>query len=114
MLTFFLLMLMAFFIQSRSVLIVFSIIYVPNFISFPHFLPQPFCNFTWNRHAHIWFHVLQFWQALSQNDGRWRYSSDNPESSTYAAGNILQVVDIQSSFVVFFYYYFLYEWGFST
>ncbi|CAH8368285.1 unnamed protein product [Eruca vesicaria subsp. sativa] len=25
-------------------------------------------------------------KALSQNDGRWRYSSNNPESSTFAAG----------------------------
>ncbi|CAN1245139.1 Dolichyl-diphosphooligosaccharide--protein glycosyltransferase subunit 2 [Linum grandiflorum] len=25
-------------------------------------------------------------KALSQSDGRWRYSSNNPESSTYAAG----------------------------
>ncbi|KAH1195026.1 Dolichyl-diphosphooligosaccharide--protein glycosyltransferase subunit 2 [Glycine max] len=30
------------------------------------------------------FHSIK---ALSQSDGRWRYSSDNPESSTYAAGN---------------------------
>lgn len=30
-------------------------------------------------------HIL--WQALSQSDGRWRYSSNNPESSTFAAGN---------------------------
>ncbi|KAE9589914.1 putative dolichyl-diphosphooligosaccharide--protein glycotransferase [Lupinus albus] len=29
------------------------------------------------------FHSIK---ALSQSDGRWRYSSDNPESSTYAAG----------------------------
>lgn len=28
-------------------------------------------------------------QALSQSDGRWRYGSSNPESSTYAAGNQL-------------------------
>ncbi|KFK32574.1 hypothetical protein AALP_AA6G261000 [Arabis alpina] len=25
-------------------------------------------------------------KALSQNDGKWRYSSNNPESSTFAAG----------------------------
>lgn len=31
--------------------------------------------------------VKNNWQALSQSDGRWRYSSNNPESSTYAAGN---------------------------
>ncbi|CAN0829168.1 Dolichyl-diphosphooligosaccharide--protein glycosyltransferase subunit 2 [Linum grandiflorum] len=29
-------------------------------------------------------------KALSQSDGRWRYSSNNPESSTYAAGLALE------------------------
>ncbi|KAK4373065.1 hypothetical protein RND71_008449 [Anisodus tanguticus] len=29
-------------------------------------------------------------KALSQSDGRWRYSSNNPESSTYAAGIALE------------------------
>ncbi|KAL5136757.1 Dolichyl-diphosphooligosaccharide--protein glycosyltransferase subunit 2 [Glycine soja] len=33
--------------------------------------------------------VFQSIKVLSQSDGRWRYSSDNPESSTYAAGNNL-------------------------
>lgn len=28
-------------------------------------------------------------QAFSQSDGRWRFSSNNPESSTYAAGSYL-------------------------
>jgi len=37
---------------------------------------------------HIYF-VFRCGQALSQSDGRWSYSSDNPESSTYAAGNSL-------------------------
>jgi len=32
---------------------------------------------------------MHYWQALSQSDGRWRYSSDNPESSTFTAGNDL-------------------------
>ncbi|CAA2933566.1 dolichyl-diphosphooligosaccharide--glycosyltransferase subunit 2-like [Olea europaea subsp. europaea] len=31
-------------------------------------------------------------KALSQSDGRWRYSSNNPESSTYAAGIALETV----------------------
>ncbi|CAI8595329.1 unnamed protein product [Vicia faba] len=31
-------------------------------------------------------------KALSQSDGRWRYSSDNPESSTYAAGLALEAL----------------------
>lgn len=30
--------------------------------------------------------IFQSIKALSQSDGRWRYSSNNPESSTYAAG----------------------------
>ncbi|KAK6937759.1 Dolichyl-diphosphooligosaccharide--protein glycosyltransferase subunit Swp1, partial [Dillenia turbinata] len=30
--------------------------------------------------------VFRSIKALSQSDGRWRYSSNNPESSTYAAG----------------------------
>ncbi|CAI0434474.1 unnamed protein product [Linum tenue] len=30
--------------------------------------------------------VFRSIKALSQSDGRWRYSSSNPESSTYAAG----------------------------
>lgn len=40
-------------------------------------------------------------KALSQSDGRWRYSSNNPESSTYAAGLALKtlagVVSLASS-----------------
>ncbi|CAA3021730.1 dolichyl-diphosphooligosaccharide--glycosyltransferase subunit 2 [Olea europaea subsp. europaea] len=40
-------------------------------------------------------------KALSQSDGRWRYSSNNPESSTYAAGMALEtlagVVSLASS-----------------
>ncbi|KAE8056259.1 hypothetical protein FH972_013046 [Carpinus fangiana] len=40
-------------------------------------------------------------KALSQSDGRWRYSSNNPESSTYAAGLALEalagVVSLASS-----------------
>jgi hypothetical protein len=47
-----------------------------------------FCNFNLNCLVHVWFNVLQSWQALSQSDGRWRYSSNNPESSIHAAGNI--------------------------
>ncbi|KAI3772982.1 hypothetical protein L6452_04178 [Arctium lappa] len=31
-------------------------------------------------------------KALSQSDGRWRYSSSNPESSTYAAGVALETL----------------------
>ncbi|XP_023745534.1 dolichyl-diphosphooligosaccharide--protein glycosyltransferase subunit 2 [Lactuca sativa] len=31
-------------------------------------------------------------KALSQSDGRWRYSSNNPESSTYAAGLALETL----------------------
>ncbi|KAG2719212.1 hypothetical protein I3760_03G257300 [Carya illinoinensis] len=31
-------------------------------------------------------------KALSQSDGRWRYSSSNPESSTYAAGLALEAL----------------------
>ncbi|GJW08338.1 dolichyl-diphosphooligosaccharide--protein glycosyltransferase subunit 2-like protein [Tanacetum coccineum] len=30
--------------------------------------------------------IVRSIKALSQSDGRWRYSSNNPESSTYAAG----------------------------
>ncbi|KAL5068058.1 hypothetical protein RYX36_018945 [Vicia faba] len=36
--------------------------------------------------------VFQSIKALSQTDGRWRYSSDNPESSTYAAGLALEAL----------------------
>ncbi|KAK9945052.1 hypothetical protein M0R45_010584 [Rubus argutus] len=40
-------------------------------------------------------------KSLSQSDGRWRYSSDNPESSTYAAGLAVEalagVVSLASS-----------------
>ncbi|CAK9158429.1 unnamed protein product [Ilex paraguariensis] len=40
-------------------------------------------------------------KALSQSDGRWRYSSKNPEASTYAAGIALEtlagVVSLSSS-----------------
>lgn len=35
----------------------------------------------------VWYGIWNSWQALGQSDGRWRYSSNNPESSTYAAGN---------------------------
>ncbi|CAJ1900504.1 unnamed protein product [Sphenostylis stenocarpa] len=35
------------------------------------------------------FHSIK---TLSQSDGRWRYSSDNPESSTYAAGLALEAL----------------------
>ncbi|QCE13925.1 oligosaccharyltransferase complex subunit delta [Vigna unguiculata] len=35
---------------------------------------------------------MHYWQALSQSDGRWRYSSDNPESSTFAAGLALEAL----------------------
>ncbi|KAL6968188.1 proteasome regulatory particle base subunit [Sarracenia purpurea var. burkii] len=35
------------------------------------------------------FHSIK---ALSQSDGRWRYSSSNPSSSTYAAGVALQTL----------------------
>ncbi|KAI5396322.1 proteasome regulatory particle base subunit, variant 2 [Lathyrus oleraceus] len=35
------------------------------------------------------FHSIK---ALSQSDGRWRYSSDNPESSTYVAGLALEAL----------------------
>ncbi|KAH1227481.1 Dolichyl-diphosphooligosaccharide--protein glycosyltransferase subunit 2 [Glycine max] len=34
--------------------------------------------------------VFQSIKVLSQSGGRWRYSSDNPESSTYAAGLALE------------------------
>ncbi|XP_034227266.1 dolichyl-diphosphooligosaccharide--protein glycosyltransferase subunit 2 isoform X2 [Prunus dulcis] len=44
------------------------------------------------------FHSIK---SLSQSDGRWRFSSDNPESSTYAAGLALEalsgVVSLASS-----------------
>ncbi|KAK4748146.1 hypothetical protein SAY87_014732 [Trapa incisa] len=36
--------------------------------------------------------VFQAIKALSQSDGRWRYSSDNPASSTYAAGMALEAL----------------------
>lgn len=35
------------------------------------------------------FHSIK---ALNQSDGRWRYSSDNPDSSTYAAGLALKAL----------------------
>ncbi|XP_044503292.1 dolichyl-diphosphooligosaccharide--protein glycosyltransferase subunit 2-like [Mangifera indica] len=45
--------------------------------------------------------VLYSIKALSQSDGRWRYSSNNPESSTFAAGIALEtlagVVSLASS-----------------
>ncbi|XP_044493603.1 dolichyl-diphosphooligosaccharide--protein glycosyltransferase subunit 2-like isoform X2 [Mangifera indica] len=36
--------------------------------------------------------VLYSIKALSQSDGRWRYSSNNPESSTFAAGIALETL----------------------
>ncbi|KAJ1397843.1 Dolichyl-diphosphooligosaccharide--protein glycosyltransferase subunit Swp1 [Sesbania bispinosa] len=36
--------------------------------------------------------IFQSIKALSQSDGRWRYSSNNPESSTYAAGLALEAL----------------------
>ncbi|XAR55898.1 Dolichyl-diphosphooligosaccharide--protein glycotransferase [Bertholletia excelsa] len=36
--------------------------------------------------------VFQSVKALSQSDGRWRYSSNNPVSSTYAAGLALETL----------------------
>ncbi|KAJ0110535.1 hypothetical protein Patl1_01757 [Pistacia atlantica] len=36
--------------------------------------------------------VLYSIKALSQSDGRWRYSSNNPESSTFAAGIALEAI----------------------
>ncbi|KAH0669936.1 hypothetical protein KY290_026679 [Solanum tuberosum] len=45
--------------------------------------------------------VVRAIKALSQSDGRWRYSSNNPESSTYAAGIALEslagVISLASS-----------------
>ncbi|CAI0434471.1 unnamed protein product [Linum tenue] len=45
--------------------------------------------------------VFRSIKALSQSDGRWRYSSSNPESSTYAAGLALEalagVISLSSS-----------------
>lgn len=45
--------------------------------------------------------VFRSIKALSQSDGRWRYSSNNPESSTFAAGVALEtlagVVSLASS-----------------
>ncbi|XP_028767580.1 dolichyl-diphosphooligosaccharide--protein glycosyltransferase subunit 2-like, partial [Neltuma alba] len=45
--------------------------------------------------------TFQSIKALSQSDGRWRYSPDNPESSTYAAGLALEafagVISLASS-----------------
>ncbi|XP_016449270.1 dolichyl-diphosphooligosaccharide--protein glycosyltransferase subunit 2 isoform X3 [Nicotiana tabacum] len=35
--------------------------------------------------------VFRAIKAFSQSDGRWRYSSSNPESSTYAAGNYSRI-----------------------
>lgn len=52
-----------------------------------------FSFFFWNRNSNLnietWFDVMRYWQALSQSDGRWRYSPDKPESCTYAAGNYI-------------------------
>ncbi|XP_027935095.1 dolichyl-diphosphooligosaccharide--protein glycosyltransferase subunit 2-like [Vigna unguiculata] len=36
--------------------------------------------------------LFQSIKALGQSDGRWRYSSDNPESSTYAAGLAIEAL----------------------
>ncbi|GFZ20296.1 ribophorin II (RPN2) family protein [Actinidia rufa] len=36
--------------------------------------------------------IFQAIKALSQSDGKWRYSSNNPASSTYAAGVALQTL----------------------
>ncbi|KAI3782962.1 hypothetical protein L2E82_13023 [Cichorium intybus] len=36
--------------------------------------------------------ILRSIKALSQSDGRWRYGSNNPESSTYAAGLALETL----------------------
>ncbi|KAJ7972635.1 dolichyl-diphosphooligosaccharide--protein glycosyltransferase subunit 2-like [Quillaja saponaria] len=36
--------------------------------------------------------IFQSIKALSQSDGRWRYSSNNPEPSTYAAGLALEAL----------------------
>ncbi|XP_024966535.1 dolichyl-diphosphooligosaccharide--protein glycosyltransferase subunit 2-like [Cynara cardunculus var. scolymus] len=36
--------------------------------------------------------ILRSIKALSQSDGRWRYSSNNPASSTYAAGVALETL----------------------
>ncbi|XP_076921437.1 dolichyl-diphosphooligosaccharide--protein glycosyltransferase subunit 2-like [Bidens hawaiensis] len=36
--------------------------------------------------------ILRSIKALSQSDGRWRYSSNNPESSTYAAGLAFETI----------------------
>uniref|UniRef100_A0A803PGL8 Dolichyl-diphosphooligosaccharide--protein glycosyltransferase subunit 2 n=1 Tax=Cannabis sativa TaxID=3483 RepID=A0A803PGL8_CANSA len=45
--------------------------------------------------------VFRSIKALSQSDGRWRYSSNNPESSTYAAGlaikTLADVISLASS-----------------
>ncbi|MFS7930482.1 putative dolichyl-diphosphooligosaccharide--protein glycotransferase [Helianthus anomalus] len=36
--------------------------------------------------------ILRSLKALSQSDGRWRYSSNNPESSTFAAGLAFETI----------------------
>ncbi|KAK9055701.1 hypothetical protein SSX86_026786 [Deinandra increscens subsp. villosa] len=36
--------------------------------------------------------ILRSIKALGQSDGRWRYSSNNPESSTYAAGLAFETI----------------------
>uniref|UniRef100_A0A6N2LEV5 Dolichyl-diphosphooligosaccharide--protein glycosyltransferase subunit 2 n=1 Tax=Salix viminalis TaxID=40686 RepID=A0A6N2LEV5_SALVM len=45
--------------------------------------------------------VFRSIKALSQSDGRWRYNSNNPESSTFAAGLALEalagIVSLSSS-----------------
>lgn len=58
------------------------------------FLPQSLTTSFQSRLPHniflnVWGDGINCWQALSQSDGRWRYSLNNPESSTFAAGNDL-------------------------
>jgi hypothetical protein len=43
--------------------------------------------------------LANYWQALSQSDGRWRYNSNNPESSTLAAGMFYKCFDTTMTFL---------------
>lgn len=72
---YFLVMPMEFFIPSRSLTIFMT--------SFWFCVPTTFMPLT----IQIWKSSHEWLQALSQSDGRWRYNSNNPESSARAAGN---------------------------
>ena len=75
-------------------------------------------SMAWFELQHIfvmngWFYVTKIFQAFSQSDDRWRYSSNNPESSAFAASKDFLVSKFKENvqhnlhFALLFYHWYL-------